>query len=378
MGELSMDNILTEDEAANLFLDMDVPEDEDKETTPDEGEQETTEVEPDELFDEIPESVGSEEKTGKKEDTTSSDEDGSSPSNIYSSFASALKEEGIFPDLDDESLSKIVGAEEFRDAVQAQMEAGLDAIQKRIYNALNDGVQPDEIKQFEQTLSILSSISDEQIEAETPQGEDLRRRLIQQDLLNRGYSNERAAKMTEKLFASGEDIDEAKQALLGNREFFTGEYNKVLNTAKQKAEQERREQQQRAEQLKNDILKGEKIFGEIPVDKNTRQKVYDNITKAAYRDPETGEYYTALQKYRMENESEYIKNVGLLFTLTDGFTNMDKLVKPSAKKEVKKKLKELEHTLSNTAKGGGNLKLVGSGSSNAGSLFDRGFSIDIN
>ena len=88
----------------------------------------------------------------------------------------------------------------------------------------------------------------------------------------------------------------------------------------------------------------------------------------------------AIQKYKLENENDFIKNVGLLFTLTDGFTNLDKLVSPSAKKQVKKKLQELEHTLNNTARNsGGTLKFVGSGNETAGkSIFDQGFAIDIN
>jgi hypothetical protein len=66
---LSMDNILTGDEAASLFTDEDTQETqttppsekkEEKETK-ETKEEDTTEVNPDNLFDEEPESVGSEE-----------------------------------------------------------------------------------------------------------------------------------------------------------------------------------------------------------------------------------------------------------------------------------------------------------------------------
>jgi len=68
----------------------------------------------------------------------------------------------------------------------------------------------------------------------------------------------------------------------------------------------------------------------------------------------------------------------LFFTLTDNFTNLDKLVSPSAKKEVKKKLKELEHTLNNTARDdGGVLKFVGNGKAESGSIWDKGYKLDI-
>lgn len=387
---LSMDNILTGDEAASLFEDVSTeetqtpPKDkETEETEIKEDKEDTTEVDPDNLFDEEPESVGSEETKNNKEQEkdTTSEEDGTSPeTNFYSSIASALKEEGIFPDLDDKEVEEIKEAEDFRDLVQKQIEAGLDEVQKRVNDALNNGVEPAVIRQYENTLSYLNKITDEMINDESERGETLRKQLLQQDFMNRGYSSERAIKMTEKLFASGEDIEEAKQALQGNKDYFQEKYDTILNEAKENEEKNKKALKKQAEQLKKDILSNEKIFGDITIDKATRQKVYDNISKPIYKDPETGEYYTAVQKYRLDNENDFIKNVGLLFTLTDGFTNLDKLVSPKAKKEVKSKLKELQHTLNNTARNnGGALDFVGTGNGKSSkSLFDQGFAIDIN
>lgn len=385
---LSMDNILTGDEAASLFID---DSEETKTDTPPKSEtsqeetkeetDETTEVNPDTLFEEEePESVGSEEDDKGKKDTTS-EEDGTSPeTNFYSSIASALKEEGIFPDLDDDTINKVVEPEDFRDLVEKQIQAGLEEAQKRVFDALNAGVAPNVIKQYENTLGYLNNITDEQLNDESERGETLRKQLLQQDFMNRGYSQERAIKMTEKLFASGEDIEEAKQALQGNKEYFGGKYQEILDNARKEEEANKKAVKKQAEQLKKDILTEEKIFGDITIDKSTRQKVYDNIAKPIYKDPDTGEYFTAIQKYRNDHENDFIKNVGLLFTLTDGFTNLDKLVSQPAKKEVKKKLKELEHKLKNTDRGDvGSSKYVGSGgTSNKKSIFDQGFAIDIN
>lgn len=388
---LSMDNILTGDEAASLFTD-DIIEEKQEASQPESKKEEdnkdvkedTTEVSPDELFEDEPESVGSEENkeiNKEQEKDTESEEDGTSPkTNFYSSIASALKEEGIFPDLDDKEVEDVKEAEDFRDLIEKQIQAGLDAVQKRINDALNNGVEPNVIKQYEGTLNYLDKITDEMINDESERGEHLRKQLLQQDFMNRGYSQERAVKMTEKLFASGEDIEEAKQALQGNKDFFQSKYDEILNEAKAEEEQNKKAMKKQAEQLKNDILSKEKVFGDVFIDKATRQKVYDNISKPVYKDPETGDYYTAIQKYRLDNENDFIKNVGLLFTLTDGFTNIDKLVSPKAKKEVKSKLKELQHTLNNTARNNsGTLDFVGTGGGrNSKSFFDQGFVIDIN
>ena len=303
---LSMDNILTGDEAASLFEDSSTeattPPAKEEKTSPEEnGETKenkdtTTEVNPDTLFDEEePESVGSEEQNKEKEKDTTSDGNGTSPeTNFYSSIASALKEEGIFPDLDDKEVEDVKEAEDFRDLIDRQIQAGLEEAQKRVFDALNAGVEPNVIKQYENTLGYLNSITEEQINDESEKGETLRKNLLQQDFMNRGYSQERAIKMTEKLFASGEDIEEAKQALQGNKDFFGGKYNEILEDAKRKEEEDKKAAKKQAEQLKKDILSGSKIFGDVEIDKSTRQKVYDNIAKPVYKDPETGEYLTAI------------------------------------------------------------------------------------
>ena len=399
MDILNMDNIFTGDEAASLFEDFqeetapsakdneskgsseetsnEDPKDKNKETN------KATEVDPEHLFDEEePESVGSEEKKGKeKKDTSSEEETGTSPeTNFYSSIASALKEEGVFPDLDDKEVDDIKGPEDFREIFERQIQAGLDEAQRRIYNALNNGVEPNAIKQYEKTLGFLNSIKEEHLNDESDKGVQLRRQLLMQDFMNRKYDTERAAKMTEKLFASGEDIEEAKQALQSNKDFFEDKYNELLEDAKRKNEEERLAAKRYTEQLKKDIMSSDKVFGEIEIDKVTRQKAFENIFKPIYKDPETGEYLTAVQKYKLENESDFIKNVGILFTLTDGFKNLDKLVAPQAKKQVKRKLQELEHVLNNNNKStDGGSRYIGFGSDNGGkSIFDQGFSIDFN
>lgn len=385
--ELSLDNILGAEEIENLFV-----EDEDTQDTPpangespkkeeelDKDKEETTEVvDVDNLFTDTPESVGSgKENTEEKEDTTPKG-DGTSPKNFYSSIAKALKEEGIFPDLDDEGLSKVKDPEDFRDLIDQQIKAGLDERQKRIDEALNAGVEPTEIRKYENTINFLDSIKEENISDEGDKGEKLRKDLIYQDFINRGYSKERAAREVQKSFNAGTDIDDAKEALKSNIDFFKDKYDELVNEAKSEAEQEEKERKEQAEKLKSSILNDKDVFGDLSIDKSTRQKIYDNIAKPVYKDPETGEYFTAIQKYEMENRTDFLKNIGLLFTLTDGFKNLDGLVKGKVKKEVKKGLRELEHTLNNTARtSDGNLKFVSGVDEDPESFIGKGWNLDV-
>lgn len=386
MEELSLDNILGAEEIENLSVEDDETQDTPpangeppKEEEPNKDKEETTEVvDVDNLFTETPESVGSgKENTEEKEDTTPKG-NGTSPKNFYSSIAKALKEEGIFPNLDDEGLSKVKDPEDFRDLIDQQIKAGLDERQKKIDEALNAGVEPTEIRKYENAINFLGSIKEENISDEGDKGEKLRKDLIYQDFINRGYSKERAAREVQKSFNAGTDIDDAKEALESNIGFFKDKYDELINDAKSEAEQEERERKEQAEKLKSSILNDKEVFGDLSVDKSTRQKIYDNIAKPVYKDPETGEYFTAIQKYEMENRTDFLKNIGLLFTLTDGFKNLDGLVKGKVKKEVNKGLRELEHTLNNTARtSDGNLKFVSGVDEDPESFIGKGWNLDV-
>ena len=182
----------------------------------------------------------------------------------------------------------------------------------------------------------------------------------------------------QKSFNSGTDIEDAKEALASNKEFFQNEYDNLVKEAQEEGKREAQERKEQAEKLKKSILEDAKVFGDVQVDKATRQKVFDNISKPVYKDPETGELFTAIQKYEMENSTEFLKNVGLLFTLTDGFKNLDGLVKGKVRKEVKKGLRELEHTLNHTSRtSDGNLKFVSGVEDDPESFIGKDWDLDV-
>lgn len=371
MGEFNLDDILNEDQIADIFAE----EDETLQASPPEEKEKnqetnkTTEVDVDDIFGnedgtESPESVGSEENKQESEDT-SSNKDGTSPNNFYSSIAKALKEDGILSDLDDESLDKDLTPEEFAELIERQVNARFDEKQKRINEALGVGVEPTAIQQYEKTIDYLEGITSEALSDESEKGENLRKQLIYQDFINRGYSKERAIREVNKSFNAGSDIDDAKEALQSNKDFFKDSYNSLIKEAKDAENARLAEQKKEAETLKKSILEDDKVFGELVVDKTQRKAIYDNISKPVYKDPNTGEMLTAIQKYEQENHIDFMKYVGLIYTLTDGFKNLDGLVKGKVNKEMKKGLKNLENTLNNSTRNSdGSLRFVTSRRSN--------------
>lgn len=377
--DLSLDNILTDEDISSLFEDDNIEETTSDETDDNKTKEDnkTTEVNVDDLFTE-PESVGRENNNNEEqEDTNDPNDDGASP-NFFSSIAAALVDEGVFPDLNEDEISQIKGPEDFRDLIDRQIKSGIDEANQRVLEALNAGVEPTAIQNYERVLSYLDSIDDATLEDESEKGENLRKNIIYQDYINRGFSKERATKEVEKSFRAGTDIEDAKESLTGNKDFYKGQYNDLIKEGKEAEAKEAKRQKEQAEELKKSILTEKKVFGDIEIDKNTRQRVYDNVAKPIYKDPDSGEYLTAVQKYQREHPVEFSKNLGLLFTLTDGFKNIDTLVGGKVKKEVKKGLRELETKIRSTSSStSGNLRFANGGYNDKESIFSKNFEIDI-
>ena len=371
MGDLGFTNILGEDDVEKLGLfsdpeetnnESDASEEENSEEQQDNNKKKkTTEVNPEELFSDEPESVGSEESVNGEEGEDTDDSAGASPNDndFYSSIANACAVDGAFQHLDDDVIKKAKTAEDFFNLIEMETNARFDDKQQRLIKALENGVEATDIRRYENTLSYIDSIQEKDLVEESEKGEALRRNIIFQDFLNKGYTQDRAKKLTERTIEAGTDIEDAKDALVSNRDYFQGEYEKLLNEAQAEADRVAAERRKQADKLKNDILKGKNLFGDIEITSDIRKKVIDNIAKPVFKDPETGSMYTALQKYEMENHADFIKYVGTIFTLTNGFQDFDSFMKGKVNKEKKKGLRELERTLTNTKKGGGgNLKLV--------------------
>lgn len=324
-----------------------------------------TEVDPDELFQEEPEGVGSDSKD--QEDTEPNRDSSTSPT-ILSSIASALQEEGILSNLTEEDSKNVKTAEDLIELINKQIQSSLTDKQKRIDMALENNVDTEDIKYYEGTIEFLNKITEEDISKEDSESESLRKRLIIQDYLNRGYEFEEAEEKAAKSFDTGTDLKDAKKALENNKKFFNKEYEDIIDEARKKEESIKNKQKEMALDLQNRILNTEEPFSGLKLDKNTRKKIYENIAKPSIK--EDGKYYTAFQKYKMENENEFWHKVGILFTLTDGFKTLDNLVKGKLNKEKKRSISELERKLANSRlTSTGQFNLMGEGKEDTESTF---------
>jgi hypothetical protein len=270
----------------------------------------------------------------------------------------------------------VTDAETLSDAIEAEVNARLDEKGKRISRALENGVEPNQIRQYEGTLDFLNKVTDAQLTDESESGEQLRQRIIYQDFINKGYKPEKAQKLTQRAIDNGTDVEDAKEALQSNKEYFQEQYDDVLKQAQKDAEKAKEDRRKQEEKLKKSLLEDKNLMGDMEISKDIRKKVFDNISRPIYKDPETGQYLTAIQKFETEHPGEFLKFAGLFFTLTDGFKDFKSFAKAEVRKEMKKGLRELEQTLQNTRRSSdGSLNLVGSRKSDPESFLEGGFKL---
>lgn len=316
------------------------------------------EIDPNNIFGTSQEEVGGEDDDndihqGQETEDASSDNDDKSGSNspestqFYSTILSSLRDDGILPDIDEDLIKTAKTPEDFATAIEKQVAARLDETQRRIKEALDNGVEPDEINNYEGTINYLNSIKEDDLSSDTEEAKSLRENLIYQDYLNRGFKPERAKKEVDKSITAGTDIEDAKSALESNKEYYMHSYQSLLKEQEDLAKEAKEQRRKEMETFSKKILDTEEPLSGVKVDQLTRKKILENATKPIYKDEE-GNLMTSIQKYIKENPIDAQYYLNLFYTLTDGFKDINKLVKPKVAKTTKENIRSLESKLRNT------------------------------
>lgn len=362
--DLSMDAFIDENELFSPSVEEENDANEQPEALEDLGLEDTKkdsadeEIDPNNIFGTSQEEVGGEEDDndihqGQETEDASSDNDDKSGSNspestqFYSTILSSLRDDGILPDIDEDLIKTAKTPEDFATAIEKQVAARLDETQRRIKEALDNGVEPDEINNYEGTINYLNSIKEDDLSSDTEEAKSLRENLIYQDYLNRGFKPERAKKEVDKSITAGTDIEDAKSALESNKEYYMHSYQSLLKEQEDLAKEAKEQRRKEMETFSKKILDTEEPLSGVKVDQLTRKKILENATKPIYKDEE-GNLMTSIQKYIKENPIDAQYYLNLFYTLTDGFKDINKLVKPKVAKTTKENIRSLESKLRNT------------------------------
>lgn len=375
MDGIGLDNMLGAEEVEKMFSNTATQEEETNPENKSEEEtsesnnnsetEETAEVDFSDLFGNQPESVGGEKNTERNGGAPeSSDGQGSPQKNLFSSIAKAVRDEGVFPDLSDDTINAVKDAATLKKLFDDQISNMFTEEQKRLKNAMESGATSDEMQQYQNALNLSQFLENRDtlatLNKESADGENLRRRVMYQDYANKGFNHDRALKMIQKSFDDGTDLEDAKEAYNSCKEYYKQQIDDFQQEIEKRQQAQKANEQKQFSNLKKHILDTENFYDGVKVDRQTRQKAYDAIARPVYKD-EQGNYINALQKYQREHPTEFMENVALLFALTDEFKNVNKLTQKKVQQGIKKGFEEVANVLNTTRRNGdGTLNLANS------------------
>lgn len=276
-----------------------------------------------------------EDESSEEVDEEDVEEEGSegseSSSNLYSSLAAFVHEQGLLPSLDID-LKDIKSADDFASVFNKELD-----IQAEL--RLNDylaNLDLNKIGIAKKDIQDLSTINSDLLKNDI----DLAKRIIYDDYLNQGLDEKKANRMLNRLIDLGEDaiLEDAEESLESLKEFKTREIEKETNSYKERLEVEKINQAKLDEQMKKTIYESKDLISGLKPNKSLQDKVYKSINDIVGKSPD-GTFENKFMKERRENPLEFEIRMYHFYELTNGFKDLSKIsttAKSSAVKDLEK------------------------------------------
>lgn len=254
-----------------------------------------------------------------------------SSSNLYSSLAAFVHEQGLLPSLDID-LKDIKSADDFASVFNKELD-----IQAEL--RLNDylaNLDLNKIGIAKKDINDLNSIDESVLKNDI----DLAKRIIYDDYLNQGLDKKKANRMLNRLIDLGEDaiLEDAEESLQSLKEFKNREIEKETNSYKERLEAEKINQAKLDEQMKKTIYESKDLILGLKPNKVLQDKVYKSINDIVGKSPD-GVFENKFMKERRENPLEFEIRMYHFYELTNGFKDLSKIsttAKSSAVKDLEK------------------------------------------
>ena len=267
-----------------------------------------------------------------EEDVEDEGGDGSeSSSNLYSSLAAFVHEQGLLPSLDID-LKDIKSADDFANVFNKELD-----IQAEL--RLNDylaNLDLNKIGIAKKDIQDLSTINSDLLKNDI----DLAKRIIYDDYLNQGLDEKKANRMLNRLIDLGDDaiLEDAEESLQSLKEFKAREIERETQSYKERLEADKVEQAKLDEQMKKTIYESKDLIAGLKPNKALQDKVYKSINDIVGKSPD-GTFENKFMKERRENPLEFEIRMYHFYELTNGFKDLSKIsttAKSSAVKDLEK------------------------------------------
>lgn len=259
-------------------------------------------------------------------------EGGESSSNLYSSLAAFVHEQGLLPSLDID-LKDIKSADDFANVFNKELDVQAD-LRLKDYLA---NLDLNKIGVVKKEINDLNSINTDSLKNDI----ELAKRVIYDDYLNQGLDEKKITRMMNRLIDLGEDaiLEDAEESLQSLKEFKTREIEKETQSYKERLEAEKIEQAKLDEQMKKTIYESKDLISGLKPNKALQDKVYKSINDIVGKSPD-GTFENKFMKERRENPLEFEIRMYHFYELTNGFKDLSK-ISTTAKSSAVKDLEQI-------------------------------------
>jgi hypothetical protein len=276
----------------------------------------------DQIEDEAPEEVDEvdEPEEGNEEGSESS-------SNLYSSLATVVYEQGLIPSWDIEK-NKIENIEDFVTVFKQEQEI---QAQLKLEEYLAN-IDVNQIAQSKKEIQDLSKISVESLQDNL----ELAKQIIQRDYQNQGLDEAKTNRMLKRLIDLGDDaiLEDAQESLESLKQFENKKIEAEKASYKERIEADKLAQIELENQLKKSIYESKDLINGFKPNKAIQDKVYKSITEIVGKSPD-GTFENKFMKERREDPVAFETRMYHFYELTNGFKDFSKIATSAKSNAVK-------------------------------------------
>jgi len=244
----------------------------------------------------------------------SNDQKKSSPS-LYSPLAKVLHEQGVLPSADPDSIKNIKDVDSFVELIKKEIEVQT----KEQLEQVKKEVVTEDFKKRETVKAQLEKVTDNILAKD----KNVASQLIYQDFINKGYTEEKAKKYTERSILSEDWVDDAKDAKQSILDRITEVEEEEAEERELEITRRKEEAKKETDLIKSKVFDTSEVLKGIPISKTAKDQIFNTITKPVSKNPNTGEAENEIMKYRRENPVDFVYNLAYTYTVTKGFKDWD-------------------------------------------------------
>lgn len=283
-GEMMDSDFLLDTETGKIITDKNIPGENDNTDTGEEGKEGETPKE--DLIE-----VNIDSDTPPDDDTATAGPSSSSETNqsVLKNLATALYEEGVISELDEEKLNEASEseAEVLIDLIRQEIgrnvenyKEGLPDKVKKIIDNYEEGVPLDVIIGLESANQRLDMITEDQLK----DSEDLQKLIVTESLKRAGYSDAKIQKRIQQFEDLGQLEEEAIDSLTEAKEYYATALEAEKNRVKKEQKEAEERQKKTLQDLKKDIMATTEVVPGIKITNKEKEKIYESMTKVVDQD----------------------------------------------------------------------------------------------